>query len=482
MPNTGNKGRLLEVWARGETGEVCFNTEFDTNRYWPKLKAITKKYGIEYDPNHICPTDDSELDALWNAGMEFFLECGILNVSTERLIKFDEQEVNKVLENVHRTAVLGEGHDACVLTWRGMEDYDSGLNPIGTMGRILGPLSEDLYEKICWSFAQEPLIDFVHFQGVVYEINGTAVKPFSPFELASEQKRVGMVKDVCRRAGRPGLSDGASMPVTTQAEMAAAQLGWGMTKGDARHTYVMPHMRTDYDQMCRKYIWDQFGSNTWGILQSFVGGLPGGPSTSAVNGMADLIAYVMLYEPTVLGLWSSDALYFTNTSRYALYVDNFAGAAFQRHVKYPALLGGGWQMTAGIGSEEYFWETACGAIGSTTLGFCVSGGTGHQSGGQDQACGLGARFAAEVGRAVGSARLTRKQANDLMLQIFPKYEERITARDLHKQGGDFREVYDLRTVQPKDEYLAIYEKVKSELRDMGLPIDSGVREPAPVVR
>jgi methylamine--corrinoid protein Co-methyltransferase len=376
-----------------------------------------------------------------------------------------------VLANLHRECTLGENDDAITLTWRGMEDYDSGLNPIGTMGRILGPISPDIYEKVCWSYVQEPLIDFVHFQGVVFEINGIAVKPFSPFELASEQKRVAMVKDVCRRGGRPGLSDGASMPVTCQAEMAACQAGWGVQKGDVRHVYVMPHMRTDYDQMCRKYMYDQLGIKTWGILQSFVGGLPGGPKHAAVNGMADLIAYMALYEPSICGLWSSDALYFTNTSRYALHTDNFPGAALMRKVKYPALLGGGWQMTAGIGSEEYFWETACGAIGSTCLGFCVSGGTGHQSGGTDQACGLGARFAAEVGRAVGKARLTRKQANEMMCKIFPKYEAGITARTIHKKGGDFREVYDLNTVQPKPEYLKIYEKVKAELRDMGLPID-----------
>jgi len=470
MPNAGNRGRLLEVWGRQETGPVCFNTEFDTKRMWPLLKGITAKYKIEYDPNHIVPTDDSELENLWNAGMEFFLECGILSINTERLILFTEQEVNSVLNNLHTECTLGLWDDSITLKWRGMEDYDSGKNPIGVMGRILGPITPHLYEKIAFSFIQEPLMDFCHFQGVVYEINGTAVKPFSPHELCSEQKRVAIVKDVCRRGGRPGMSDGASMPVTCQAEMSALQ-PWGLNTGDVRHVYVMPHMRTDYDQQCRKYMYDQYGSKTWGILQSFIGGLPGGPATSVVNGVADLIAYMMLYEPSICGLWASDALYFTNTSRYALFVDNFAGAAFQRKVKYPALLGGGWQMTAGIGSEEYFWETACGAIGSTCLGFCISGGTGHQSGGQDHACGLGVRFAAEVGKAVGKARLTRKQANDLMMKIFPKYEGGIKARDIHKKGGDFTACYNLETVQPKPEYYALYEKVKRELRDMGLPIE-----------
>ncbi len=76
----------------------------------------------------------------------------------------------------------------------------------------------------------------------------------------------------------------------------------------------------------------------------------------------------------------------------------------------------------------------------------------------------------EVGRAVGKARLTRVQANDLVNKILPKYQPLIDNRTLHTKGGDFRTVYDLETVQPKPEYLAIYNKVKAELRELGLPI------------
>ena len=62
------------------------------------------------------------------------------------------------------------------------------------------------------------------------------------------------------------------------------------------------------------------------------------------------------------------------------------------------------------------------------------------------------------------------QANDLVNKILPKYQPLIDNRTLHTKGGDFRTVYDLETVQPKPEYLAIYNKVKAELREMGLPI------------
>lgn len=467
---TGIKGKMLEVWGRAETGPVCFEKEFDTKRYWPLLKDITKKYGIEWNDTKVVPSDDEELDRLWKAGVEFFLECGILCTDTERLILFTEQELNACLENLPDSVTIGEGKEAITGTYRGFENYDCGKVPAGVFSRVLGPISDDLYDKIVMSYLQEPLIDAAHFQGVIPVINGINVKPNSPFEMLSEMKRVSIVKEVCRRAGRPGFHDGASMPVTLRAEMAAASLDWGVQKGDARHVYIMPQMKTDYDQMCRAMYWHQYGLNHWGIMQAYIGGLAGGPATSAVVGVADLIAYLMMYEPTVIGTWPTDALYFSNSSKYALFVANYGGAAFAKHTKWPLILGAAWQMTAGIGSEEYFWETAAGAIGSTVLGFWTNGGTGHQSAGLDQACGLGARFAGEVGRAVGKARLTRKQANDLVLKCLAKYQPAIDARNLHLKGGDFREVYHTDTLQPKKEYLAIYEKVKAELRTWGLPI------------
>ena len=69
-----------------------------------------------------------------------------------------------------------------------------------------------------------------------------------------------------------------------------------------------------------------------------------------------------------------------------------------------------------------------------------------------------------------SAQLTRVQANEIVNKILPKYQPLIDNRTLHTKGGDFRTVYDLETVQPKPEYLAIYNKVKAELWEMGLPI------------
>lgn len=83
---------------------------------------------------------------------------------------------------------------------------------------------------------------------------------------------------------------------------------------------------------------------------------------------------------------------------------------------------------------------------------------------------LGLRFSGEVAKAVAKARLTREQANGLVVEIMKKYQPYIDDHTAHLRGGDFRWCYDLETVQPKKEYLAIYEKVKVELGQMGLPM------------
>ena len=94
----GAKGKFIEYWGRGETGPIAFQKEFDTKIYWPRLKELTKKYNIEYAPGKVVPTDDDELDAIWQAGKELLLDVGILNVSTERRITFTEDELEVLAE------------------------------------------------------------------------------------------------------------------------------------------------------------------------------------------------------------------------------------------------------------------------------------------------------------------------------------------------------------------------------------------------
>ena len=473
------KGKFLDFWRRVETGPMMFEKEYMTRHYYPLLKQTCEKYGFKYEegtnglPSEVVPCNNETIDNIWEAAKEFVVKCGVLCQNTERVIYFTEDEVNDAMYHVPKKVTVGSHTDEYTWKHRGLEDYgvrNSGKNPNVAMGRILGPITDDVYEKVGMSFVKEPMVDMMHFQGVIAHLDGVDIKPFSPFEMMSEMKRVSKVKDVCRRGGRPYLHDGASMPISLQAEMMGTY-GPGINPGDAHHVYLQPHLKTNYDEMCRALMWHQFGSQTWGIGMAYIGSIPGAAATSAVNCLAELIAYETLYQPTMLGVWPTDALYFSNSSKYSLFVANWAVAAMHKHTKIPSILGAAWQMTSRIG-YEYFWETAAGAIGSVSLGAGTSGGTGEQSGGTNCAAGIGARFAAEVGRAVGEADLKREEANEMVIKCLGKYQKFINDRTAHKMGWLFQECYDLDTIEPLDKLNKVYKKVKGEMRkELGLRID-----------
>ncbi|WP_018305030.1 monomethylamine:corrinoid methyltransferase [Desulfitobacterium hafniense] len=464
------RGRFMDFWKRAETGPICFRDDFDTKVYWPKVKAITKKYGIEYDPNHMIPCDDEMLDRLWQAAIELVVEVGVLCTDTERIIEFSEKEIHEVIDNIPDHFVMGRGNDAIVCKHRGFEDYDDLKQPVFLHGRILGPISEDIYEKVCWSYIQEPLADHIAFQGNLTSVFGMPVTPNSPWEIMAEMKCTSIVKDVCRRACRPGMADGGIRCISLPALLAVNNPGWGMQAGDNRSCLLTPQHKVEFSHLNRALLWHANGFISQGGMCSYPGGLSGSPAHSAVTGTAEFILNKLLFDLTLDGSWSVDAMYFSNTSKYSMWCSNYQNAAVVKNTHTAPLIGGGWQMTAGIGSEEFFWESAASAISAIVLGCGISGGSGCQSGGLDHASGLGLRFSGEVGKAVAKARLTREQANELVVEIMKKYQPYIDNHTAHTLGGDFRECYDLETVQPKKEYLAIYEKVKSELRQMGLPM------------
>lgn len=465
-----SRGKIIEFWSRAHTGPICFAQDFDTKVYWPKLKAITKKWGITYDPSQMIPCDDDLLDRLWRAAIEMVLEVGVLCTDTQRLITFTEQEVMDVIDNIPDSYTMGSGKDAILCTHRGFEDYEHRKNPVFLTGRILGPISEDLYEKVCWSYIQEPLVDYIAFQGNLTKIHNVPVTPNSPWEMLAEMKCISIVKDVCRRACRPDFADGGIRTLALSAQTVAGHPGWGIRRGDNRCCLITPHHKVTYDHMTRALTWHTYGINIQGGMCSYIGGLSGSPATSAVTGTAEFIINKLLYDITIDGSWAVDAMYFSNTSKYSMWCSNYQNAAVVRNTHTAPLIGGGWQMTCGIGSEEFFWESAASAISAIVLGCGISGGSGCQSGGLDHASGLGLRFSGEVAKAVAKARLTREQANGLVVEIMKKYQPYIDDHTAHLRGGDFRWCYDLETVQPKKEYLAIYEKVKAELGQMGLPM------------
>ena len=138
---------------------------------------------------------DEMLDRLWQAAIDLVAEVGVLCTDTRRIIEFSRKEILDAAANTADRYTVGVGKDSFTAVHRGFEDYDHVKNPVSVLGRILGPVSQDIYHQIAMSYAQVPQIDMCHFQGNLTEIYGMPITPDSPWEMFSELWSVAQVKD-----------------------------------------------------------------------------------------------------------------------------------------------------------------------------------------------------------------------------------------------------------------------------------------------
>jgi hypothetical protein len=85
---------------------------------------------------------------------------------------------------------------------------------------------------------------------------------------------------------------------------------------------------------------------------------------------------------------------------------------------------------------------------------------------ENHCSGLEARLNGEVAHA--AAGMSRQQADEIVKRVVENYLPQLQDKPV---GHPFESVYDLDTVQPCDEWLAMYHKVKEQLSSWGLPIN-----------
>jgi methylamine--corrinoid protein Co-methyltransferase len=194
--------RFLDVIDRSYTGPMVAEEDFDLKYVAGGVKRVLQKYNIKFNRDNIIQQDNDLIDRAFDAGLDFFIECGIYNRSTGRLINFTRDEILDVLKSAPSQVTIGEGVDARIYRTRKVEDPTppqvSG-GPIGT------PLSEDQYVSIMQSYWQEPILDLI-VPGTLSTTYGRQLRAKSPLEIAASWQEVAFGNEAARRVGRQGLS------------------------------------------------------------------------------------------------------------------------------------------------------------------------------------------------------------------------------------------------------------------------------------
>ena len=453
---------LPEIVKRSEAGPYINESDFDMT-IAKRIPELITKYNLKYDPQVLVPADDELANRLYQAGLDLFLEMGVFNMNTQRRITFTRDEVEEAVALVPRSYTLGAGKDAVVLRHRGVESKIPCVIHSGPTGT---PCSEKYHPFILESCAQEPLVDCLG-GGSVSTYQGEKIIPGSPLEILGVQRDAAVAREASRKAGRPEMhiNDVAS-PLTCAGKISTFNPEWGMRSTDGLLVSQMVELKTDYDQMSRVARMKTLGMHVVDLMTPLVGGLGGGPVGTVIVTIACHLLGVMIYDASYHIYGHMHLLTSTDTDRMGLWGYAAGGQALALNAPIQSI--NAIYTRAGLGTEEVLWEIAAASVASTVSGL-HQGGVGATGGSsEDHTSGLENRFNAQV--AHSSLGMTREDANGFVLEFLNHYEES------HKNpppGKSFSEIYNVDTLEPKEEWLDKYHQVSEAIVKIGLDINKG---------
>ena len=453
----------LQILDKAHSGPVCTLNEWGSKLY-KTIGEKLKKYGLgkTCDTANPINTDDELADRFYQAGYELVLEMGVFCQDTDRIIKVTEREIDEAIRNAPREVVLGKGNDTVVLKSRKPEDK---LKPLSAspMGHLI---TEDVYVRLHQGIAQHREIDILR-SGTLATMFGRPVLAGSPYETAVGMYQARLTREALWRAGRSGMTNLAIASSPT----AYGQLGgFGLPGGCDPEVDVAlilsPGELTISFEVLHKMVQSiNCGARMAHGFGSFIGGYPGPPEGAAMTWVAQVLTKFAVYQATFYTANIVDVRYLGSCGREGQWAEGIAVQAVSRNTHLLGL--DVHNQVAGPVTEMLLYETAVAMLNSSTSG--APGYLGPRTAGSKYAnhiTPLDCKFCAEVLKA--AAGMTRKQANEIAKVLIPKYEADLYTPPI---GKSFKDCYDLSTLEPTREWLDIYHKVKSELIELGVPLE-----------
>lgn len=451
--------RFWEYLRRGETGETELCSDFDM-RVYKTAKKLAKKYEIKFNPNELVVQDDGLIQRAFQAGFEMLLTTGIFNIDSGKVIHFTEEEILESIARQKPSIQLGYGKDA-FLIWN-RKVGDKRLPAIA--GGCGNQMDEEYRYKLYYGYAKNQWIDYIE-PVPPYKFLGMLVKAGTPFEIQACLDNIATYRRACLDAGRPGMPIKGKDGVSAIADIATNRQDIGYRRTDHSNVYFKPSLKTTYEDLNRATQYVQYGTyvSTGGC--DYIGGYCGDVEGAVICSIAESLAGPMIYNAVINHNCVMESLEPSASTRKALWGTNLASAAINQYTNLPAIWGAYLTM-AGPCTEMLMYEIAAQTISTVMMG-CNPFGVAPNKGTTPNYCTpMESQFMAEV--AYATTQIDRKTAGELVEKLVQKYEHTFETKEYPK-GKTFPELYDLETVEPKEEYLELRRKIWAELEEMGLP-------------
>lgn len=197
-----DKVGVFETYDRMRSGPKTTEKEWDEVLTFKNAHALKEKYKLQFDRSKIVPTDNDLCDRLFRAGVELLTTMGYVNMDTNRVCHYTEDEIMMAVATAPDCITMGENKDSRQMKAR---KFDDPRPPICQGGPTGAPVSENVFIPVMEAYAREPLIDTI-VDGVVATWNGHEPKPGSPYEIAAVKQEAYGIRMAQQRAGRPGMS------------------------------------------------------------------------------------------------------------------------------------------------------------------------------------------------------------------------------------------------------------------------------------
>jgi len=448
---------FFEVIRRTLNGPYYSEKDYDMKVVVPKLREVVKKYDICYDPENPIPNDDQLADDVFRAALELCVETGCYCTDTSRVIRFTKEEVLEGLRDTPSAPVFGEGADKKALVGRQPESDIPPWCFVGAGGATCS--NEDVYVRLVEGYGRNPLANSITCPNLA-TINGMSTQAGSPLELLACIRAVELGRAALRRAQRPGLPimNSISTAVTAMGKIGGSQ--FGLRDSDCWVVGFAAEFKVSFERLNEVAYILARGGQVVGESGPILGGYAGGPDGVAVVTTAYLMHSILVLRsaahltfPLHLRGW--------NTNQQLLWAQSLATQAINRNSHLP-----------------HFWYTYCAAGPMTEMNlYEIATGmiTGVVSGGNIEFGGVGAarnidhltpmepRFASEVAHA--AAGMSRVEATEIVKKILPKYEDKLFDPP---KGKSFQEIYEWDSIEPCQEYVDLYGRIKDELAGYGL--------------
>ena len=322
-----------------------------------------------------------------------------------------------------------------------------------------------MYIRLVEGYGRNPLTNSVTCPTLT-KINGMEVQAGSPLEVLACIRSVELGRAALRRAQRPGLPimNSIATAVTDTAKIAGS--AFGLRDSDGWLIGATAPLQVPSERLNEVTYVLARGGQVVGETAPIMGGYAGGPAGVAVINVAyHLLALLVLRASSHL-TFPIDFRYGNNTSREVLWPVSVSTQAICRNSHLPLM--NLTYVAAGPMTEMCLDEIAASMIARVASGGSIEFGGVAKAVKLDHFTPLEPKFASEVAHA--AAGMSRTEANDIVKKLLARYEDRLADPP---RGKKFQECYDWDSIEPCQEYIDLYGKIKEELTGYGLKFNQG---------